>query len=85
MVNPSRVIIEGTLKSSFNFVLYIVNQYEEEHETIFKKNKKKFLKEIDLDIYSVKLVDDFPPTDMAFNVLYVKRSGKIVWMKVEEG
>lgn len=43
MVSPSRVLMENVLKSSFNLMLTTVNRYGEEHETNFKKNKKKVL------------------------------------------
>lgn len=49
MVSPSRVLMENVLKSSFNLMLTTVNRYGEEHETNFKKHKKKFFKEINLD------------------------------------
>lgn len=84
MTNPSQLIIEHTLKSSFHLMLTVVNQYGEEHEFIYKKSKKKFLAEMNLDKLTVKLVDDFPPREMELDVFYVKRSGKTVWVKEME-
>lgn len=83
MINPNRVIIENTLKSSFHLVLCTVNQYGEEKETIYKKSRKKFLKELNLDGCSVKLVDGYP-LQMDYNMFYVKRDGKTVWFKAKE-
>lgn len=85
MINPGRVLIENTLKSSFNLIVYTVNQYGEEHDKIYKKSKKKFFAEINLDGCSVKLVDDYPPREMDFDIFYVKRTGKTVWVRVKEG
>lgn len=85
VINPGRVLIENTLKSSFNLIVYTVNQYGEEHDKIYKKSKKKFFAEINLDDCSVKLVDDYPPREMDFDVFYVKRTGKTVWVRVKEG
>ena len=85
MINPNSVIIENTLKSSFHLVLCVVNRYGEEKETIYKKSRKKFLKELNLDGCSVKLIDGYPPQDMACNIFYVKKDGKMVWFKVKEG
>lgn len=85
MVSPSRVLMENVLKSSFNLMLTTVNRYGEEHETNFKKNKKKFFKEINLDECVVSLVEKYPPSEMEPNVFYVKRDGKFVWVKIKEG
>lgn len=85
MVSPSRVLMENVLKSSFNLMLTTVNRYGEEHERNFKKNKKKFFKEINLDECVVSLVEKYPPSEMELNVFYVKRDGKPVWVKIKEG
>lgn len=85
MTNPNRVILENTLKFSFHLILCVVNIYGEEHETIYKKSRKKFLQEIGTDNCSVKLVDSYPPKDMAFNIIYIKKDGKTAWLKVKEG
>lgn len=85
MINPSRVLIENTLKSSFNLVIYFVNRYGEEHDKIFKKTKKKFFSELDLDTCRVKIVDDYPPREMEMDLFYVKRTGKTVWIRIREG
>lgn len=85
MMNPNRVIIENTLQRTFHLVLCVVNRYNEEKETIYKKSRKQFLKELNLDCCSVTLIDSYPPADMKLNVFYVKRDGKTVWIKIEEG
>lgn len=84
MVNPSRILMENTLKSSFHFILYIVNEYGEEKELIFKKTKKKFFSEINLDDCTVKLVNDYPPREMEISTFYIKKSGKTMWVKERE-
>lgn len=85
MVSPSRVLMENVLKSSFNLMLTTVNRYGEEHERNFKKNKKKFFKEINLDECVVSLVEKYPPSEMELDVFYIKRDGKSVWVKIKEG
>ena len=84
MVSPSRVLMENVLKSSFNLMLTTVNRYGEEHERNFKKNKKKFFQEINLDDYVVSLVEKYPPSEMRLDVFYIKRDGKSVWVKIKE-
>lgn len=85
MVSPSRVLMENVLKSSFNLMLTTVNRYGEEHERNFKKNKKKFFKEINLDDCVVSLVEKYPPSEMELDVFYIKRDGKSVWVKNQRG
>lgn len=85
MVSPSRVLMENVLKSSFNLMLTTVNRYGEEHERNFKKNKKKFFREINLDECVVSMVEKYPPSEMELDVFYVKRDGKSVWVKIKEG
>jgi hypothetical protein len=85
MVSPNRVLMENVLKSSFNLMLTTVNRYGEEHERNFKKHKKKFFKEINLDECIVSLVEKYPPSEMELNVFYIKRDGKSVWVKIKEG
>lgn len=85
MVSPSRVLMENVLKSSFNLMLTTVNRYGEEHERNFKKNKKKFFKEINLDECVVSLVEKYPPSEMELDVFYIKCDSKSVWIKIKEG
>ncbi len=84
MTSPARVIFENTVKSSFHLMLCVVNEYGEEKETIFKKSKRKFFKETPLEGFHVKLVDDYPPRDMAFDTYYIKKDGKSVWLKIRD-
>lgn len=85
MVSPSRVLMENVLKPSFNLMLTTVNRYGEEHEKNFKKRKKKFFQEINLDECVVSMVEKYPPSEMELNVFYIKRDGKSVWVKIKEG
>ena len=84
MVNPNRLLLENALKSSFVFVVCLVNQYGEEKEFSYKKSRRKFFDEFDITGYHVTLVDDYPPRDMELDKIYVKRSGKIMWLKTQE-
>lgn len=81
MVSPSRVLIENTLKSSFNLIVYTVYRNGEEHDTIVKLSRKKLLAAIDLDQVRVQFVDKYPPSEMQLNLWYVKRDGKTVWVR----
>lgn len=84
MINPNYLLLEHTLKSSFNVVVTLVNRYGEEHEQTFKKHRKDFLRENVTSSFRVCLVDDYPPREMESNIYYVKRSGKTVWIKMRE-
>lgn len=84
MLNPNLLLMEHTLKSSFNLVVTLVNQYNEEREISIKKKLKEFIKNSDDNTFRVIFVDDYPPRDMELNVYYVKRSGKTVWLKIRE-
>lgn len=84
MINPNALLLEHTLKSSFNVVVTLVNRLGEEHELNFKKKYKDFMRENYATTFHVVLVDNYPPSPMEMNVYYVKRNGKIVWVKMRE-
>lgn len=84
MVNPNLTLMEHTLKSSFNVIVTLVNQYGEEHEFNFKKRYKDFMRENYSGMNRVVLVDNYPPTPMEINIYYIKRNGKTLWVKMNE-
>lgn len=84
MVSPSQFLIENTLRSRFILVITLVNSHDEEHEKYVKKSKKKFLRETEYTFLDAVLVDDYPPSVMKSNTLYIKRNGKIAWIKMKE-
>lgn len=84
MVNPSEILATNILKRSFQLVLTVINSYGEEHEMVFKKKRKQFVKEIDFNTMRTKIIDKYPQGEMEPNVLYIKRTGDIVWAKFYE-
>lgn len=84
MMNPNLILIKHTLKSSFNVVVTLVNRYGEEREITFKKKYKDFVRENYSSVTRVILVDNYPPVQMEMNVYYIKRNGKIIWIKMNE-
>lgn len=84
MINPNTLLMENTLKSSFDVVVTLINRYGEEKEMHFKKKRKDFLRENYADTKHVVLVDNYPPTPMEDGVYYIKRNGKIVWIRMSE-
>lgn len=84
MINPNLLLMEHTLKSSFNVVVTLINRYKEEREINFKKKRKDFMRENNSGIYRVILVEDYPPRNMELNVYYIKNNGRIVWIKMKE-
>lgn len=84
MINPNTLLMENTLKSSFDVVVTLINRYGEEKEMHFKKKRKDFLRENHAGTRHVVLVDIYPPTPMEDGVYYIKRNGKIVWIRMSE-
>jgi hypothetical protein len=84
MINPNVLLMENTLKSSFDVVVTLVNRYKEERELHFKKKRKDFLRENYAGTRHVVLVDIYPPTPMEEGVYYIKRNGKTVWIRMSE-
>lgn len=85
MLNPNVVLMENTLKSSFMLVLTVINHLGEEKEQIFKKSRRSFLKETNIENYHVKLVNDYPDTkSMELGIFYVSKNGKTVWLRIKE-
>lgn len=84
MINPNTLLMENTLKSSFDVVVTLINRYGEEKEMHFKKKRKDFLRENYASTKHVVLVDNYPPTPMEDGVYYIKRNGKIVWIRMSE-
>lgn len=84
MINPNILLMENTLKSSFDVIVTLINHYGEEREMHFKKKRKDFLRENYAGTRHVILVDIYPPTPMKDGVYYIKRNGKIVWIRMSE-
>jgi hypothetical protein len=74
MINPNTLLMENTLKSSFDVVVTLTNRYGEEKEMHFKKKRKDFLRENYAGTKHVVLVDNYPPTPMEDGVYYIKRN-----------
>lgn len=88
MINPALILIENTLKSSFNLIIYTVYQNGEEHDTILKITRKKLFSVItdtNADKVRASLVDSYPPSEMQLGVIYLKRNGKTAWLREKEG
>lgn len=84
MVNPGEILATNILKRSFQLVLTVINSYGEEHEMVFKKKRKQFINEIDFNTMRTKIIDGYPQGEMEPNVLYIQRTGDIVWAKFYE-
>jgi hypothetical protein len=84
MINPNVLLMENILKSSFNVVVTVVEKDGSEKDISFKKRRKDFLRENYTGVLQVVLVDYYPPEEMKFNVYYIKKSGKIVWIKMKK-
>lgn len=84
MINPNLFLMEHTLKSSFNLIVILVNNYKEEREVSFKKKRKDFIRENNSRILRVILIEDYPPKEMELNVYYIKNNGKTIWLKMKE-
>lgn len=80
-VNTNLFLMENTLKSSFCIIATLVNANNEEREINFRKKFKDFIRENYAGTTRVVLVDKYPPTPMDMNVFYIKRNGKILWVK----
>lgn len=83
MNDVNKVLAEQTLAKKFDFVTFIVNEYDEEKYQTRKETKKKFLANFgNCDDFRVKLVDRYPET-MENNIFYIAKSGKCVWIREE--
>jgi hypothetical protein len=83
MMDVNRILLQNTLKFSFNLVVYSINKLGEEKQINIKITRKKFLERLgDVKIY-VKLVDDYP-TKIEKNIFYLKKNGKTIWIWEDE-
>ena len=71
-MDTNKLILWGTLKSSFDFVTY---HFDENGQEICK-----FLEKLKDEKISVKLVDKYPES-FENNILYVRKDGRTVWYK----
>lgn len=84
MMNPNILLMGNILKSSFDVIITVVEKDGSEKDISFKKRRKDFLRENYAGTLQVILVDYCPPEEMKFNVYYIKKSGKIVWIKMKK-
>lgn len=84
ITNPGKVLADNILKRSFKLVLTVINSFGEEHEMVFKKKRKQFVEELDFNTVRVKIIDGYPQGEMEPNVMYIQRTGDIVWAKFYE-
>lgn len=78
-MSTDEMLMRETLSFSFNLIVFSVNKNGEQKEKSIKMTKSKFFKTIDFG-FKVKLVDEYP-TDIQFNIFYVKKNGRTVWYK----
>ena len=79
-MDVDKLILWGTLKSSFNFVTYHFDENGQEICKSFKQHKKSFLRKLKEEKISVKLVDKYPEP-FENNILYIRKDGRTVWYK----
>ena len=79
-LDTNKLILWGTLKSSFDFVTYHFDENGQEICKSFKQHKKSFLEKLKDEKISVKLVDKYPES-FENNILYVRKDGRTVWYK----
>lgn len=82
MTDVEYLILDETLKRSFEVVEYRINSLGEEKTYYYKQSKKKFLQYINEEGLKVRRVDNFPD-NVEENFCYIASSGKLVWMKVK--
>lgn len=83
MTDVEFLLLKETLKSSFQVSEYKTNFIGEEHSTHYKMSRKKLISFVNDKGLKVKLVDDYP-MEMEYNVCYVQRTGKMVWLKLKD-
>lgn len=82
MIPPSLVLAQNILKRTLQLVVMEVGSDGIEREHLYTKKKKDFLGQFDFGTTTVKFIDGLPPEEMEWGVLYIKRSGKIAWIRV---
>ena len=83
MTNTKLLLLNETLKRSFQVSEYRTNLLGEEKSFHYKESKKKFITFVQEEGLKVKLIEDYPE-EMEENICYVQKSGKMVWIKIRE-
>lgn len=78
-MTPEEIILKKTLNPLFTLVLFSISKNGEEKTRNIRILKSKFFKILKKD-YRVRLVEKYP-TEIQFNVFYVKKDGRTIWFK----
>lgn len=82
MTDAEFLLLNETLKHSFEVVEYRINMLGEEKTHYYKLTKKKLINYINEEGLKVRRINEYP-TQIDDNVCYISASGKLVWMKVK--
>ena len=82
MTNTELLLLNETLKRSFQVSEYRTNLLGEEKSFHYKESKKKFITFVQEEGLKVKLIEDYPE-EMEENICYVQKSGKWCGLKLE--